>query len=161
MATDMFLKLEGIKGESADKKYKGELEVESWSWGLSQSGNTHSATGSGSAKVSVNDLHITRYVDKASPTLVQYCTLGKHIPKGMMIVRKAGGDSQVEYIKIELKDIMISSYQFGGSGSAERIMESISLNFGEFKYVYTEQLANGGEGAKPEFAYNIAKNQTA
>lgn len=92
---------------------------------------------------------------------MQYCTKGKHIPKGMLICRKAGGDNQVEYIKIELTDVMVSSYQFGGSGSAERIMESISLNFGQFKYVYTEQLANGGEGAKPEFAYNIAKNQDA
>lgn len=161
MAGDYFLKLEGIKGESADKKYKGEIDVESFSWGMTQSGTTHTASGSGSAKVSVGDLSITKHVDKSSPTLVQYCTLGKHISKGQLIVRKAGGDSQVEYLKIEMKDIMISSYQTGGAGANERISESLSLNFGEYKIVYTEQKADGSAGAAPEFGYNIAKNEKA
>ena len=159
MAGDYFLKLEGIKGESNDAKYKGEIDIESFSWSLTQSGTTHTATGSGSAKVSVGDLAINKLVDKASPTLVQYCTLGKHIPKGMLIVRKAGGDSQVEYLKLELKDIMVSSYQTGGAGSNERISESISLNFAEYKIIYTEQKKDGSAGAAPEFAYNIAENQ--
>lgn len=161
MAGDYFLKLEGIKGESADKKYKGEIDIESFSWGMTQSGTTHSATGSGSAKVSVGDIHIVKHVDKSSPTLIQYCTLGKHIPKGTLIVRKAGGDSQVEYMKLELKDIMITSYQTGGAGANERITESLSLNFAEYKVVYTEQKADGSAGAAPEFAYNIAQNQKA
>ena len=38
MAVDMFLKLDGIKGESLDATHKDEIDVLAWSWGLSQSG---------------------------------------------------------------------------------------------------------------------------
>ncbi len=73
MAVDIFLKLDGIKGESQDNKYKDEIDVLAWSWGAAQSGTTHGGSGSGSGKVSVQDLSITKYIDKSSPTLFQHC----------------------------------------------------------------------------------------
>ena len=158
-AMDMFLNLEGIKGEAKDAKHKEEIDVLAWSWGAAQSGTTHMGSGSGSGKVSVQDLSITKYVDKSSPALMQHCCNGKHIKKGTLVVRKAG-ENPLEYITLEMKDIIVSHVSTGGSGGENRITENITLNFGAFKQKYAVQLDNGGKGAEPEMAWDIAANKT-
>lgn len=160
MAVDIFLKLEGIKGEAQDAKHKDEIDILSWSWGMSQSGTTHMGSGSGSGKVSVQDISLTKYIDKASPTLAQHCANGKHITKGTLIVRKAG-DKPLEYIVIELKDIIVSHVTLGGTSHDDRLHESITLNFREFDYKYTTQAANGSAGPQTEVKWDIAKNAAA
>ena len=70
MAVDMFIKIDGIKGESADDKHKEEIDVLSWSWGMSQSGSAHMGGGAGAGKVNVNDLSFTKYIDVAGPVSV-------------------------------------------------------------------------------------------
>lgn len=158
MAVDCFLELSGIKGEAQDKTHKDKIDVLSWSWGASQSGTTHMGSGAGGGKAHFQDISISKFVDKASPVLLQHVSTGKHIPKGTLIIRKAAGDQPIEYIKIELKDIIVSNVSLGGSGAEDRIQEQISLNFGEYKYIYTEQKADGSKGAAPEFAWDIAAN---
>ena len=87
MAIDMFLKIEGVEGESTDKSHQGEIDILSWSWGMSQSGTTHMGGGGGSGKVSVQDLSLTKYIDKSSTVLLTHCATGKHIPKAVLTVR--------------------------------------------------------------------------
>lgn len=157
MAQDVFLKLDGIKGESKDKKYKDEIDVLAWSWGASQSATMHMGGGGGGGKVSVQDLSITKYIDKSSTVLMQHCFSGKHIATGELIVRKAGGTA-VEYLRILMKEVIISSCSTGGSGGEDRLTENVSLNFGEVAVKYIEQKPDGGEGAKPEFAYSMSEN---
>ncbi|MEP1445370.1 MAG: type VI secretion system tube protein Hcp [Paraglaciecola sp.] len=157
MAVDQFLKLDGINGEAQDKEKKDEIDILAWSWGMSQNGTTHMGSGSGAGKVQVQDISFTKYVDLASTVLMQKCTLGDHITEGTLTVRKAGG-SQLEYIVITMKDIIVSSISTGGSGGEDRLTENVTLNFGEYKIVYTEQTPDGGAGKQPEFAYDIAKN---
>lgn len=159
MAVDYFLKLEGIKGEAQDKTHKDEIDVLSWSWGASQSGTTHMGSGSGSGKAHFQDLSFTMYVDKSTPALLQHLSTGKHIAKGNFYCRKAAGDAPLEYVKLEMKDIIVTSYSTGGSGSDDRITANITLNFGEFKIEYTEQKPDGSKGAAPEFAFDIAANE--
>ena len=160
MAVDMFLKLDGIKGEAQDGKHKDEIDVLAWSWGMSQSGTTHAGSGSGSGKVSVQDLSLTKYVDKASATLINHTCTGKHISKGQLIVRKAG-DKPLEYITIDMDDIIVTSVSSGGSGGEDRLTENVTLNFGKFKYTYTTQEKTGGAGPKVEFGWKIAANEKA
>src|SRR5579871_2569069 len=102
MASDMFLMLDGIKGESADDKHKGEIDIESFSWGLAQTGSGQRGTGSGTGKVDIADITIQKFVDKSSPTLALYCANGKHITKGKITVRKAG-ENPLEYLTIDLE----------------------------------------------------------
>lgn len=157
MAVDMFLKLGDLKGESRDKDHKDETEVLAWSWGMDQSGTTHSGSGGGAGKVSVHDLSITKYIDKASPMLQLACCNGQHFPEGLLTVRKAG-EKPLEYIKITIKEIIIASISIGGSGGEDRLTENVTLNFAEFKTEYTPQKPDGSGDAAVEAGFNIAQN---
>ena len=160
MAVDMFLKLDDIKGESADDKHTGEIDVLAWSWGLSQTGTTHMGGGGGAGKVSVQDISITKYLDKSSPNLLLACCNGKHFKEGLLTVRKAG-EKPLEYLKVTMKEVLVSSIQSGGSGGEDRLTENLSLNFAEFKVEYTPQKADGSGDAAVEAGFNIAKNVKA
>jgi len=154
---DMFLKLDGIKGESADSKHKDEIHIESWSWGLSQSGSHGVSTGGGVGKVAVHDISITKFVDASTPDLMLHCCNGKHIKEGLITVRKAG-ENPVEYLKIKLSDILVSGVQEAGHGSAQ-LTESLTLNFAKFNVTYQPQGADGKAAGSPkEMGWNVSGN---
>jgi len=158
---DAFIKLEGIKGESKDQKHKDEIEILNWSWGLNNTGSAHFGGGVGAGKVQVGDIHIVKRVDTSSPSLMKACSTGKHVPKALLTVRKSGGENnQLEYFKVELKDILVSSVSASSKEGSPWLTEELSLNFAEFKVVYTPQDEKGGGGAQVEFAYNIAQNKS-
>jgi type VI secretion system secreted protein Hcp len=157
MAGDMFLMLDGIKGESADDKHKGEIDIESFSWGLSQSGSGSRGSGSGTGKVDMADITINKQVDKASPTLMLACANGKHITKGKLTLRKAG-ENPLEYLTVDLESILVSSYQVGGSNGGGIPSETISLNFVKVKTEYWTQSDKGAKGENANFSWDVAKN---
>lgn len=158
MAVDMFLKLEGIDGESQDSKHKGEIDVLAWSWGMSQSGTFHSGSGGGGGKANFQDLSVTKWVDLASPLLQLYTANGDHFPNATLTVRKAG-KTPLEYIVMKMKKVMVTSVSTGGSGGEDRLTENISLNFAEIAYTYTEQKDDGSKGKVKEFKWNIPGNE--
>lgn len=160
MAVDMFLKLGDVKGESRDNDHKDETDVLAWSWGMSQSGTTHMGAGGGAGKVSVQDLSITKFVDKGSPALIISCCNGKHYDEGVLTVRKAG-ETALEYLKITMKEVLVSSISTGGSGGEDRLTENVTLNFAEFKVEYTPQKADGSGDAAIEAGWKIAENVKA
>lgn len=160
MSVDMFLKIDGIPGESTDDKHKNEIDVLSWSWGMTQSGTRQSGPGGGSGKVSVSDMTFSKYVDKATHNIIGACAGGKHIKEALLTVRKAGDDAPVEYMKITMKEIIISSYNTGGSKDGlDRVEETVTLNFAEFKVEYTEQTKDGTPGSTVSAGYNMAQNK--
>lgn len=158
MAIDAFLKIEGVTGEAQDKVHKDEIDVLSWSWGGTQSGTTHTGQGSGGGKVAVQDMSFTKYTDKSSPTLWARLADGKHFEKALLCVRKAGGDSPLEYMKIEMTEVLVSSMSTGGSGGEDRLTENITLNFGKFKVTYTPQKPDGSPDTPIETGWDIAAN---
>lgn len=157
MAVDMFIKIGDLKGESVDKTHKDEIDVLAWSWGMSQSGTTHMGPGGGAGKVNVQDLSFTKYVDKSSPVLIKGCCKGIHFPEAKLTVRKAGGDA-LEYIKLTMKEVIVTSISTGGSGGEDRLTENVTLNFAQFKIEYTPQKADGTADAVVEQAWDIAAN---
>lgn len=159
MAVDMFLKLDPIKGESQDSKHKDEIDILSWSWGMHQTGTTHSGTGGGAGKVSVQDLTFTHYVDKASVDLAKACTQGDHIAKGELVVRKAGGKDALEYIKLTMTNCIVTNVSTGGSHGEDRLTENVTLNFQKYKLEYKQQTEKGAAGASPQFGWDIAANK--
>src|SRR5258705_4698279 len=149
MAVDMFLKMDGIKGESVDDKHKDEIDVLSWSWGMSQSGSAHTGGGAGAGKVNVHDLSVTKYIDVSSPDLYLSCCNGKHLKDAKLVVRKAG-ENPLEYLIVTLEDVIVSSVSNGGSGGGDRLTENGTLNFARGKGGHTAQDAKGGSGAQPK-----------
>jgi len=157
MAVDMFMKIDDFKGEATDDKHKGLIEVISWSWGMTQTGNAHMGTGAGAGKVDVQNLTFTKYIDTSSPNLIKLCCKGKHFDTATLYVRKAASDKPMEYLKIEMYAGLIAAVNVAGAGSDERLVENVSLNFASFKYYYTPQ-DKGKAGAEIPAAWNMAKN---
>jgi len=157
MAMDQFLKLDPLKGESRDKVHVGEIDVLAWSWGVSNSGSAHVGGGAGAGKANVQDISFTKYVDLATPDLLLACCNGKHYDQAVLVVRKAG-ETPLEYIKITLDEVLITSVSTGGSGGEDRLTENVTLNFAKVKFEYVEQAAKGAKGKTPSMSYNIAEN---
>jgi type VI secretion system secreted protein Hcp len=157
MAVDMFLELDGIKGESVDHKHKDNIDILAWSWGLSQTGTFAHGSGGGAGKASFNDLSITKHIDKASADLMFHCASGKHIAKGKITVRKAG-EKPLEYLVVKLEQILVSSVSTGGSGGEDRLTENVSLNFAKVAVEYKIQDEKGGGKDGGTFTWDIAKN---
>jgi type VI secretion system secreted protein Hcp len=158
MAVDIFLKLGDIEGDSSDAAHAGEIDVLSWSWGMTQSGTMHSGSGGGAGRVDVQDISFTKQVDKASPNLIKSCCNGHTFPEATLTVRKAG-DNPLEYLVVELEQVIISSVSLGGSMGEELLTENVSLNFAQFKYIYTPQMDDGSGDAAIEAGYNIRTNE--
>ena len=157
MAMDMFIKIGDLKGESKDNTHAGEIDILAWSWGMSNSGSAQVGGGAGAGKVNVQDLSFTKYIDKSSPDLMLACCNGKHFPEALLTVRKAG-ETPLEYVKIKLTDLIVTSLSTGGSGGEDRLTENVTLNFAKVNVDYIEQTTTGGEGAKPKMGWDIAKN---
>ena len=157
MAVDFFLKIDGIPGESKDEKHKGEIDVLAFSWGLAQTGIGHLGGGSGAGKVQFQDLSFTHYTDKSTTDLIFSCASGKHIKTATLIARKAGG-KPLEYVKIVMNDILVSSVSTGGAHGDERQTENVTLNFAEVKIDYVEQKADGSGEAAKNMGWSVLKN---
>lgn len=157
MAVDMFIKIGDIEGEATDSSHGKEIDVLAWSWGMSQSGTTHVGGGGGSGKVNVQDLSITKYVDASTHALMKACCDGTHYPEAKLTVRKAG-KTALEYIKLTMKEVIVTAVSTGGSGGEDRLTENVTLNFAEFKVEYTPQKPDGTGDAAKEVAWKIAEN---
>lgn len=156
-----FLKIEGIEGESTDSAHEGEIDILSFSWGMSQSGVAQTARGGGAGKVSVQDLSISKYVDRASPALMEAVASGRHISSATLeLERRPIGDERVTYVKYELKNVLVTSYNVNWNAShAESVpTEELSLNFEEIKVTYVEQELDGSAGGRLSFLWNFLKN---
>jgi type VI secretion system secreted protein Hcp len=159
MSVDMFIKIKGIDGEAQDDKHKNEIDVLAWSWGMSQSGTFHTGGGGGAGKVAVQDVSFTKYVDVASPLLMLYCATGEHIPEATLTVRKAGGKAPLEYVKVIMKKVMVTSVSTGGSGGEDRLTENVTLNFGNCEFDYIKQKEDGSGEAPKQFKWDIEANK--
>ena len=158
MAVDVFLKLADVKGESKDDKHKDEIEVLSWSWGISNPVDARAGAGKGAGKANFHDLNFMHSVDKASPVLMKACTMGDHFKEATLTSRKAGKGQQ-EYLIVKLKEVFVSSIQ--PSGSSEHPMESVSLVFGHIDLEYKPQKEDGSLDAGIHFIYDLLKNKDA
>lgn len=156
-AVDYFLKLDGIQGESKADKHTDEIDIKSFSWGATQSGTFAAGGGGGAGKVSMQDFHFTMYHNKASPALMLACAQGDHIKSAILTCRKAGKDQQ-EFLKVTMSDVLVSSYQTGGSAGADTIpTDQISLNFAKIEHEYKEQDNTGKVTGSVKKSFDLKK----
>jgi type VI secretion system secreted protein Hcp len=141
---DIFLKIDGIPGESADAKHKDWIDVQAFGWGGITSAFADVGSGSGAGKTDVGEVCFVKTVDTATTALVQSTLQGQHIKSADVVFRKAGGKEQVEFLKIKMTDILISSYKPGGAGDLPG--EQVSFAFQKMELTQCSVLPTGGLG---------------
>jgi type VI secretion system secreted protein Hcp len=157
-AVDFFLKFDGIKGESADSKHKDEIDVESWSWGETHSGADRPG-GARAGKVSMQDFHFVMRQNTATPGLMKACATGQHIKMATLSARKAGKDQQ-DYLTFKFHDVLVSSFQTGGSEHADVVpTEQVSFNFAKIEVEYKQQKPDGSLVSAGKFKYDLKANK--
>jgi type VI secretion system secreted protein Hcp len=152
-ASDMFLKLSGIKGESVDDKHRGEIDVLSWSWGMS-TGTARVKKGTIAPKC-IQDLHLTKLTDTSTPQLIMSGVMGQPIKEGTLTMRKAGKEQQ-EFLVIKMTDILVSSYQTGGSAgdNSDMLVDALVLSFSSIEGEYRSQRPDGSLSSPVVFQIN-------
>lgn len=160
MATDYFLKMDGVKGESQDATHKDQIDVESFSWGENNVTTIGSATsGAGAGKVKFDTFVFVTRVSQASPILAQMCANGTHAPTAVLTARKAGG-KQEEYYKVTFKTVFITAYKSIGAGGTEVIpRDEVTCLFGEYEIDYKPQSGDGKLGASIKTGWNQIMNK--
>jgi type VI secretion system secreted protein Hcp len=137
MAVDYFLKLDGIPGESADAKHKGEIDVLAFSWGVARPDSPGSGGGTGAGKAVFEDLLVVARTSKASPKLWHGCASGQHLKTAVLVCRKAG-KAPHEFLTITLTDVTITSYEVEGSDD-EAPLDQFALGFAKVETAYVPQ----------------------
>ena len=158
MASDIFAKIGDIKGESLDDKHKDQIEVLSWSWGVT---NAHSPIagsggGGGEGKASFHDLSFTHKIDKASPVLMKGCATGVHLKEATITHRKAGKGQQ-DFLIVKMNDVIITSVTDEDSSGGN--VETVSLTFAKVDLQYRPQKNDGSLDAGIHFKYDIKGNK--
>jgi len=158
-AVDYFLKIDGIPGESTDSKHKGEIQLNSFSMGESNSSTIGSATGgAGAGKVSFHDFNFTTKFSKASPKLMLACATGAHIKNAVVTARKNGGrGGGFEFLFVKFTEVLVNSIQSQGTDTFPE--DAVSLAFGKIEVDYKEQKADGSLGATTSFVWNLSANK--
>ena len=152
---DYFLKLDGIPGESLNPEYKENIDVESWSWGVSNSGNAIGrAAGGGAGKASAQDIHFTALLSKASPQLALACTNGKHIPSATLTCIESGRSS-LNFLTITLTEVFVTNWETSASG--DRPTDQFTLNFAKMEIDYRPQNPDGALGEALRAPLDFAK----
>jgi type VI secretion system secreted protein Hcp len=157
MAVDYFLKLDGIPGESADAKHKGEIDVLAFSWGVSQAKGTGSGGGGGAGKAIFEDLLVVARTSKASPKLWLACASGQHIKSAVLTCRKPG-KTPFEFLTITLTDVLVSSYEIDGSDE-ELPLDQVALAFAKVETAYTPQDPTGKAQPPVKAGWDVKANK--
>jgi type VI secretion system secreted protein Hcp len=106
-------------------------------------------------------LAISKLADLASPILMQYCSMGKTIPKVRIELMRADGDGKrVKYYDIELENVIIANLEQVLSGG-NILHDSVGLRYSKIKHKYTQQKIGGGAGGNTAGGWDLATNRYA
>jgi type VI secretion system secreted protein Hcp len=153
--TNIYLRLDDIKGESIDQDHKEWIELESFKWNVANDASFALGQGGQASQGHVDKISVDKICDRSSVTLFKHCTTGKHIKGGEISCLKLDGETRIEYFHVELTDIMVAKVDWSGRGDEAVLHESVSLEFAEFHKKYKVQQDTGGEAPGPiEFKFN-------
>ena len=156
--TDYFLKIDGIAGESTDAKHKGEIELVSFQWGLTQSGAHTGGGGGGAGKAQFQDFHFTQHTQKSSPALMLACASGQHI-KGAVLTGRRTGKVQLEFLTIKFTDVLVSSFEEGGHEDDQLPLEQVGLDFARIQVTYRGQDPAGKQLPDVNAGWDLKQNK--
>lgn len=158
MAQNFFIKIDGIDGESQVDGHSKDIQVLSWSHSFNQpTSATRSSAGGGTVEQANHaDFSITKYLDVASVPLMKACWNGKTIATATFTAYRSDGDALVEYLKVEMTNVLISNISFGG-GTGDMATETITLSYSKVKYTYVQQkVAGAGNDGNKAASHDLA-----
>jgi len=149
-----------VNGECKDAEFSNWIEVLSWSWGARQLGTASHGVGLGASKVSLNDFSFTMHFCAASPVLLLSCCTGHHYKEAILVMRKPTGKDggQQKFLEFTFKDVLVSSYQTGGSGE-DLPVENLSLNFTSVQQEYFTQSDKGVLKSAGKSGWDVKTNK--
>ncbi len=157
MTTNLFLALDGVDGESTDDKHKGEIELESWSFGIASSGTARlGGGGAGAGKAQMSDLSVMKSVDLATPALLQAAASGQRIARATLTQRSAGANP-LDVLTMVLAPVLVTSCQLSAASDGPP-QESVQLSFGTVQLTYVSQAPDGSAGPSRTFGWDVTKN---
>ncbi|MEO7496607.1 MAG: type VI secretion system tube protein Hcp [Massilia sp.] len=162
MAIDVYLQIDGIKGESQDDKHKDWIEVTTVQWGIHQPRSATASTGGGhtSERAELSDLSFSKITDLSSPILLQTCAMGKTIPKAKVeFFRADGNGSRVKYFEVEMENVLIGMVKPRLGGNTQYLSETVNLKFSKIKWKYSQQKIGGGSGGATVGGWDLATNK--
>ena len=139
----MFLKLDGIKGESLDDGHKDQIEVRSFELGSA-------STGSGAGKILFNPFLITKKIDASSPKLLGAAATDRPIPEAELFFTRKSGGKYKTFLELEFKNLRVSTVEDGVS-AGDVPTESVSLQYQKLEMTYYD--ADGKPG--PSLSVNV------
>jgi type VI secretion system secreted protein Hcp len=161
MAIDVYLQIDGIRGESADSTHKDWIECESVTWAVRQPKSATASTAGGhtAERCEHRDIFISKLSDLASPILLQYCSAGKTIPRARFEFMRADGQGKrVKYFEIELENVLIGAV-LPSIASGDILSEQVALKYSKVKWKYTQQKVAGGIAGNTAGGWDLATNR--
>ena len=159
MADDLFLKIDGVPGESTDANHKDEINILSYSWGESQPAAPSSGGGGAAGKVTMQDFHFTMRANKASPKLFLACANGAHIKNSILTVRRPGAGAP-EFLKWTLTDVTVASYQTADNTPAgDPLTDQVNLRFAKIEVEYRPVKPDGSLDAPIKAGWDLTANK--
>ncbi|GGY02136.1 type VI secretion system tube protein Hcp [Massilia dura] len=161
MAIDVYLQIDGIKGESMDDRHKDWIECKSVSWGVEQPKSATSSTGGGhtAERCEHQDIVLQKLADLSSPVLLQTCSAGRTIPKARFEFMRADAQGErIKYYEIEIENVLIGAVS-PSVAEGDILTESVSLKFSKIRWRYTQQKITGGAGGNTSGGWDLAANR--
>ncbi len=156
-AVEMFLRIDGIPGESADPRHPDEIVVLDMEWGLSQSVSLRTG-GVQAGRVSVSELQIRKWTDRSSPKLLLHASNGAQLREAVLTVRKTG-IIPVEYYKIKIRDVLITRHSTQGAAGDDRMAETASFAFAKVETTYFQIESDGTTRGAGIYFWDVEKNE--
>jgi type VI secretion system secreted protein Hcp len=157
--TMVFLKIDGIPGESNVQRHEKEIDLLTWSWELTNEGSIYVGGGRSSSRPDVGPIIVTKYIDKASPILHLALLMGRHFKEALLVMRR-GGEDNFDYLHIEMFDVIVTKISNGGMSNDYRFTESVSLDFSRVCYSYTPQRDDGSGDAEIRQCFDMNVNRS-
>ena len=151
-----YLKLPDIDGESRRADHEDEIDILSIDWNMEQASTMQIGSGRTRSRATVHPIEISKAYDASSPYLALSCMQGKAFGEAIIMFRKDSGEAHLDYLKITLTNVVISSYSLNGEATGEDITDKFKLSFEKINVVYTMQADDHSSGDEHEVEYDMA-----
>jgi type VI secretion system secreted protein Hcp len=158
MATDYFLKIDGIEGESVDAVHAREIEILAWTWGAAHPSSSSTIV-PGERRAEIQDFSFTMPLNKSSAKLLLACVQGTRLKMAALTCRRGDG-KQMEYLKFRFRDVIVSSFQTASSSDGHGYpIDNVTLSFARFEVDYFQLKEDGSPGGKISEGWDISQNK--